>query len=74
MDKFSVEKTSRKVGPAKGTRSQYAGKAPDGVWILRSSANATHFTNREIFKAVRAVKSGRFAQKSTGAKPHVFAK
>jgi len=53
MSKLSNSRT------VKTGRSESAGRAADGVWILRPAAKPTHFTRTQIEKTVDRIKSPR---------------
>jgi len=67
MSRKSPSKTSRIAATGQFVDRGVAGITADGVAIRKSPGRATHFTQREVEKAVAAVLSGRF-QKPDGAK------
>lgn len=67
MSRKSPSKTPRNAATANFVARGVAGITADGVVIRKSPGRATHFTQREVERAVAAVLSGRF-QKPDGAK------
>jgi hypothetical protein len=67
MGKIASKKPAKKAAAAWSRNAKVAGVTADGVAILRLRGRATHFTQREVDRAVATVLAAR-SQESDGAK------
>jgi hypothetical protein len=69
-----MEKSSKAKVKRSGSTGGYVdghrvlGKTREGIIILRPKGNATHFTDREILKAIHAVRSAKTSPPRENAK------